>query len=50
MAETTSAGNFADRMRELVSEDPAIEAKRTRLEASRTRLQEMRRKLVSFAT
>ncbi|KAH0834801.1 P-loop containing nucleoside triphosphate hydrolase protein [Lanmaoa asiatica] len=49
MADTTSTGNFADRMKELVSEDPAIEAKRSELEAKRTRLQEMRRKLVNFA-
>ena len=44
-----STGNFADRMKELVAEDPVIERKRTHLEAMRTRLQEMRRKLVNFA-
>ena len=49
MVDTISTDNFADRAKELVSEDPAIEAKRTRLEATRTRLQEMRRKLVNFA-
>ena len=42
-------GNFEERMRVLVSEDPAIEAKRTALEAKRVRLQEMKRRLVSFA-
>jgi septal ring factor EnvC (AmiA/AmiB activator) len=49
MVDTTSTGNFSDRMKELVSEDPATEVKRTRLETTRTRLQEMRRKLVNFA-
>ena len=49
MDDTTSTGNFADRMKELVSEDPATEQKRTRLEGNRARLQEMRRKLVNFA-
>ncbi|KAG9311765.1 P-loop containing nucleoside triphosphate hydrolase protein [Chiua virens] len=49
IADTTSTGNSADRMNELVSEDPAVEAKRSRLEALKTRLQEMRRKLVNFA-
>ena len=49
IVDTTSTGNFADRMKELVSEDPTTEAKRTRLETTRTRLQEMRRKLVDFA-
>ncbi|KAF8434538.1 P-loop containing nucleoside triphosphate hydrolase protein [Boletus edulis BED1] len=49
IVDSTSAGNFADRMKELVSEDPAIEAKRVQLETKRTRLQEMRRKLANFA-
>ncbi|KAG6379656.1 P-loop containing nucleoside triphosphate hydrolase protein [Boletus reticuloceps] len=49
IVDSTSTGNFADRMKELVSEDPAIEAKRVQLETKRTRLQEMRRKLVNFA-
>ncbi|KAI9568111.1 P-loop containing nucleoside triphosphate hydrolase protein [Boletus coccyginus] len=49
MVDTTSTGNFADRMRELVSEDPATEAKRTQLESKRTRLQEMKRRLVNIA-
>ncbi|KAG8216434.1 P-loop containing nucleoside triphosphate hydrolase protein [Butyriboletus roseoflavus] len=50
MDDTTSSGSFTDRMKELVSEDPATEEKRTRLEGNQVRLQEMRRKLVSFAT
>ena len=50
MDDTTSTSSFADRMKELVSEDPATEQKRTRLEGNLVRLQEMRRKLVSFAT
>ena len=49
LAYTASTGNFADRMKELVAEDPEIEKKRTHLDAMRTRLQEMRRKLVNFA-
>ncbi|KAF8434537.1 P-loop containing nucleoside triphosphate hydrolase protein [Boletus edulis BED1] len=49
IVDSTSTGNFADRMKELVSEDPAIGAKRVQLETKRTRLQEMRRKLVNFA-
>ena len=50
MDDTTSTGSFADRMKELVSEDPAAGQRWTRLEGNRARLQEMKRKLVSFAT
>ena len=49
IVDTTSASSFADRMKELVSEDPATQAKRIQLERTRTRLQEMRKKLVDFA-
>lgn len=49
MVDTASTGNFSDRMKELVSDDPVIQAKRARLEATRTRLQEMKRKLTNFA-
>ena len=47
--DATSTGNFGDRMKQLVSEDPETQRKRARLEATRTRLQEMRKKLVNFA-
>ena len=49
IVDTTSTSSFADRMKELVSEDPATQAERIRLERTRTRLQEMRKKLVDFA-
>jgi GTPase SAR1 family protein len=49
IGDTNATGDFADRMKELVREDPGIEAKRVRLEATRVRLQEMKKKLASFA-
>ncbi|KAF8546779.1 hypothetical protein OG21DRAFT_1517903 [Imleria badia] len=49
VVDATSTVNFADRMKELVSEDPAIEAERARLETKRTRLQKMQRKLADVA-
>jgi hypothetical protein len=49
IGDVNATGDYADRMKQLVSEDPAIEAKRVRLEATRVRLQEMKRKLASFA-
>ncbi|KAF9220694.1 hypothetical protein BS17DRAFT_739183 [Gyrodon lividus] len=49
IVDTTSRGNFADRMMELVSEDPAIALKRDHLQARRARLQEMKRKLMNFS-
>ena len=49
IVDTTSTSSFADRMKELVSEDPATQVKRIQLERTRTRLQEMRKKLVDFA-
>ncbi|KAF9220693.1 hypothetical protein BS17DRAFT_882330 [Gyrodon lividus] len=49
MFDTSSRGDSADRMKELVSEDPAIAVKRDRLQAKLVRLQEYRRKLLNFS-
>ncbi|KIK78305.1 hypothetical protein PAXRUDRAFT_334451 [Paxillus rubicundulus Ve08.2h10] len=46
--DTTARGDFAERMAELVSEDPVVALKREHLQARRARLHEYRRKLVNF--
>ncbi|KAF9220695.1 hypothetical protein BS17DRAFT_810582 [Gyrodon lividus] len=48
MGHGVSEGNQAGRMKELVSDDPAIVQKRERLEARKSRLLEIQRKLSSF--
>ncbi|KIJ12479.1 hypothetical protein PAXINDRAFT_101195 [Paxillus involutus ATCC 200175] len=49
IVDTTARGDFAERMKELASEDPAIALKRDHLQARRVRLHEYRRKLVNFS-
>ncbi|KAF8839203.1 hypothetical protein BDN67DRAFT_906031 [Paxillus ammoniavirescens] len=49
IVDTTARGDFAERMKELASEDPAIALKRDNLQARRARLHEYRRKLVNFS-
>ena len=50
IVDTASQGDFGERMKELVSEDPDIAVKRERLEARRSRLMDIKRKLMTFAT
>ncbi|KIJ12488.1 hypothetical protein PAXINDRAFT_171173 [Paxillus involutus ATCC 200175] len=49
IVDTTAQGDFVERMKELVSEDPAIALKRDHLQARRARLQDYRRKLMNFS-
>ncbi|KAF8839213.1 hypothetical protein BDN67DRAFT_906024 [Paxillus ammoniavirescens] len=49
IVDTTAQGDFAERMKELVSEDPAIALRRDHLQARRARLQDYRRKLMNFS-
>ncbi|KAF8833902.1 hypothetical protein BDN67DRAFT_1006232 [Paxillus ammoniavirescens] len=49
IVDTTAQGNFAERMKVLVSEDPAIALRRDHLQARRARLQDYRRKLMNFS-
>ncbi|KIJ12489.1 hypothetical protein PAXINDRAFT_171186 [Paxillus involutus ATCC 200175] len=49
IVDTTAQGDFAERMKELVSEDPAIALKRDHLQARRARLQDYKRKLMNFS-
>ncbi|KIJ57924.1 hypothetical protein HYDPIDRAFT_120172 [Hydnomerulius pinastri MD-312] len=48
LADAASRGDFAGRMKELVSEDPAIAVKRDNLQAERSSLLDIRRKLMNF--
>ncbi|KIK91551.1 hypothetical protein PAXRUDRAFT_830752 [Paxillus rubicundulus Ve08.2h10] len=49
IVDTTARGDFAERMKELASEDPTIALKRDHLQARRARLHECRRKLANFS-
>ncbi|KAF8839211.1 hypothetical protein BDN67DRAFT_906014, partial [Paxillus ammoniavirescens] len=49
VVDTTAGGDFAERMKELASEDPAVALKRDHLQARRARLGEYKRKLMNFS-